>query len=91
MTQQQMGPFCQSCSMPLTKPEDFGTTAEGWRQNDYCVYCYEGGQFTQPDMTLQQMIDFCVPLTAQAAGMSEADARALLERTLPHTKRWRAD
>jgi hypothetical protein len=39
-------------------------------------------------MTLQQMIDFCTPLTAQATGMSEAEARALMEKTLPSAKRW---
>ena len=45
-----MGPFCQSCAMPLAKPEDFGTTAEGWRQNDFCHYCDEEGKFPQPDI-----------------------------------------
>ena len=38
--------------------------------------------------TLQGMIDFCTPLTAQATGMSEAEARALMERTLRHARRW---
>ncbi len=90
MTQQgmPMGPFCQSCSMPLTKPEDFGTAAEGFRQNDYCIHCFKDGAFTQPDVTMQQMIDFCVPHTSQATGMTEPDARALLERTIPMLKRW---
>jgi hypothetical protein len=48
MSQQgrSMGPFCQSCGMPMTKPEEFGTTAGGWRQNDYCTHCYKDGEFT---------------------------------------------
>ena len=86
-----MGPFCQSCGMPLTRPEEFGTTAEGWRQNDYCSYCYQDGKFTQPDITLERMIEFVVKPTAEATGMSETEARALAQNTLPHFKRWRGN
>jgi hypothetical protein len=32
--------FCQSCGMPLSKGEDFGTNAGGSKNDDYCVYCY---------------------------------------------------
>ena len=85
-----MGPFCQSCSMPLSKPEDFGTSAQGFRQNDYCHFCYENGAFTQPDSTLEQMIEFSVKPTAAATGMSEEAARDLLEETLPRLKRWQS-
>ena len=86
--QDPMGPFCQSCGMPLTKPEDFGTTADGLRQNDYCHYCFQDGTFTQPVITLAQMIERVIPYTAQATGMSEAEARKLTEETLPRLKRW---
>ena len=83
-----MGPFCQSCSMPLSKPEDFGTTAEGFRQNDYCHLCYQDGSFFQPDMTLDQMMEFVVQHTIQATGMSEEAVQTLLHETLPRLKRW---
>lgn len=83
-----MGPFCQSCGMPMTKPEEFGTSAGGWRQNGYCAHCYKDGEFTWPDATLGQMIDICVKYMVEGAGMGEAEARALMERTLPHMKRW---
>ena len=36
---QQLSPFCQSCAMPLSKPDDFGPEANGFWQNDYCSYC----------------------------------------------------
>jgi hypothetical protein len=90
MTQQQgpMGPFCQSCGMPLSKPDDFGTNAEGWRQNDYCHYCYQDGKFTQPDITLAEMIKQVVKPAAQATGMTEAEARAMAEENLPRLRRW---
>ena len=83
-----MGPFCQSCSMPLSSPEDFGTSAQGFRQNDYCHFWYEDGAFTQPDSTLEQMIEFSVKPTSAATGMSEEAARSLLHGPLPYIKRW---
>ena len=65
--------FCQSCGMPLTKTEDFGTEKDGKLSEDYCVYCYKDGAFTA-DCTMEEMIDFCAaPMVASNPGM-EADA-----------------
>ncbi|MBU4293030.1 MAG: zinc ribbon domain-containing protein [Actinobacteria bacterium] len=36
----QNTPFCQSCSMPMMKPEDFGTNADGSKNEEYCTYCF---------------------------------------------------
>ena len=83
-----IGPFCQSCGMPLAKPEDFGRTAEGFRQNDYCCYCYDDGAFTQPGITMEGMIAFSASMVAEQMG--EAEARALHEAVIPMLKRWRA-
>ena len=47
--------FCQSCGMPMTN-ETLGTNADGSRNDDYCIYCYKDGKFTQ-DMTMEQMIE----------------------------------
>lgn len=52
--------FCQSCGMPLTD-NIFGTEADGTANEDYCIYCYKEGMFTQ-DMTMEQMIDHCARL-----------------------------
>ena len=50
---------CQSCGMPLKKdPNGSGTNYDGTPSNMYCSYCYENGQFTQPDFTAEQMQDF---------------------------------
>lgn len=86
-TTTEMGPFCQSCGMPLKKPEDFGTSADGYRVNDYCSFCFGDGVFTEPSLTMRQMIDKCVPFMAQG-GMPEAQARGLMESVMPKLKRW---
>ena len=52
------GPFCQSCGMPLSKDEKGGgTEADGSISSEYCSHCYVSGQFTQPDITVDQMVE----------------------------------
>ena len=46
--------FCQSCGMPLND-HNHGTNADGTPNEDYCIYCYKDGKFTQ-DLTMEQMI-----------------------------------
>lgn len=86
-----MGPFCQSCGMPLEKPEDFGTNSDGFRINDYCRHCFHAGAFTQPGITREQMIDHCVAVMADRGIMPEPEARRLMTEVLPMLKRWRGD
>lgn len=78
--------ICQSCGMPLTKDEHFATEKDGTRNQEYCVYCYKDGQFVQADMTMDQMIDVCVPFMED---MTPEKARELLQQQLPTLKRWR--
>ena len=48
---------CQSCGMPISKdPEGGGTLADGSFTIEYCSHCYRDGQFTEPDLSLDQMI-----------------------------------
>ena len=86
-----LGPFCQSCSMPLQKPEDFGTDANGYRVNDYCRHCFAQGAFTDPEITMDKMIDRCVDIMAEQGIMSAASARTLLTRVMPMLKRWKVE
>jgi len=51
--------FCQSCGMPMTAPEHFGTNKDGSANTDYCSYCFKDGVFTQ-DLTMDEMIQHCV-------------------------------
>ena len=58
MTQEMSKRFCQSCGMPMEADTDFGTNEDGSRNEDYCCYCYQKGAFTNPSMTMEEMIDF---------------------------------
>ena len=79
--------FCQSCGMPLNE-EVFATNADGSQNQDYCKFCYDKGAFLQPDMTMQEMIDFCVPFLVKDMNISEAEAKGQLQEIMPKLKRW---
>ena len=87
-SQQLKGPFCQSCGMPLQKPEDFGTAANGFRVNDYCHFCFQNGAFTGPHINMQGMIDKCISMMARQGIMPEQQAKALMTDVIPRLKRW---
>ncbi|WP_308221954.1 MULTISPECIES: effector binding domain-containing protein [unclassified Lysinibacillus] len=83
-----MQSYCQSCGMPLVDEALLGTEKEGYKSEDYCTYCYEVGEFKQPNLTVEEMIDFCVPHLKED-GMAEEEARQMLTSFLPSLKRWR--
>jgi hypothetical protein len=81
--------YCQSCGMPMQGDELHGTEANGVKTDEYCMYCYENGSFKSPDQTMKDMIEDCVPFMTKE-GMTEQQARSILEAQLPQLKRWRA-
>lgn len=81
---------CQSCAMPLSSRADFGTDAMGHLVSDYCHFCFVNGGFSEPEISMQGMIDKCVAVMAQRGIMPRAEAQAHMTRLLPTLKRWRA-
>ena len=81
--------YCQSCGMPMGQTDEcYGTETDGTKSRDYCSDCYENGAFTAT-CTMQEMIDFCVqPMVENVPGMTEAQARAIMNEHFPHLKRW---
>jgi len=80
--------FCQSCSMPLDSPDVWGTEKDGSKTSEYCKYCYQDGQFTHPDITLDEMKTH---MMKQMEGEHLPDD--IVERAvtrLPYLKRWTA-
>lgn len=75
--------------MPLEKPEDFGTAANGFRINDYCHYCFQNGAFTEPNINMLDMINKCVGIMTQRGIMPEGQAKVLMNEVIPKLKRWK--
>jgi Putative zinc ribbon domain len=52
------GPFCQSCGMPFSRDErGGGTNADGSRNKEFCSHCYSDGRFTEPNLSVEEMMD----------------------------------
>lgn len=50
--------------------------ADGFRSNDYCHYCLKDGCFTEPHITMGQMIERVAGMAGKM-NMSEAQAREM--------------
>jgi hypothetical protein len=85
--------FCQSCGMPMTAPEHFGTNQDGSVNNDYCAYCFKEGSFTQ-EMTMDEMISHCAQFVDEFNKDSEQkltkeQAISQMKQFFPQLKRWK--
>ena len=47
--------FCNSCGKPIVK-EDYGTNEDGSLNPEFCKDCFQDGKYTEPDITLTEMI-----------------------------------
>ena len=83
--------ICQSCSMPMTVTEHFGTNGNGSPNTDYCCFCFQNGNFTH-NLNMQETIANSVSFY----GSAKIDGRTLtkdelalkMHTLLPTLKRW---
>lgn len=73
--------------MPLKRdPQGGGTEADGSKSGMYCSFCYEGGAFTQPDMTAEEMQQFVFNKLREMK-FPKLMAR-MFSKGVPKLKRW---
>lgn len=74
--------------MPLDKPELSGTEKDGTKSKEYCLYCYQNGEFINPGMTLEEM----KTLVKEQMEKMKMDTGIinLAVASLPGLKRWRS-
>ncbi len=65
--------------MPLSRPDDFGTNADGSRSGNYCRYCFKNGAFTA-ECSMEELRAFCSEIAAAPDSLSPADAKNRLRR-----------
>jgi len=73
--------------MPMEKDPEVGdTNLDGSKSEDYCSYCFQEGEFTQPGFSAKDMQKFCTEK------MNEMGIPSLfswiLTRKIPKLKRW---
>ena len=84
--------FCQSCGLPLND-ENRGTNADGSKNDDYCMYCYQNGKFTN-DCTMDEMIEFCAQFVDEVnknmpKPMTKEEYKDMMRQYFPMLKRWK--
>lgn len=69
-----------------------GTNKDKSLSNDYCVYCYQEGEFTQ-DLTMDEMIEHCSQFVDEFN--KDAEKKVTIEESVeqmkqffPTLKRW---
>ena len=84
--------FCQSCGMPLNDAALIGTNEDNSVNQDYCVYCFKNGAFTQ-NCTMDEMIQHCAQFVEEfnkdsEQKMTKEEAIAQMKVYFPKLKRW---
>ena len=83
--------FCQSCGMPLESDDVIGTNEDCSKNNDYCIYCYKNGNFTE-NVTMDEMIEISLRHVKELfKDNPEFDEQAALDSMksfFPKLKRW---
>lgn len=80
--------LCQSCGMPIRKHEEFGTDANGRKNEEYCHFCFKDGKFTDEGITMEQKIDKLIKIAKTKMNMPEEKARGMANSIIPKLKRW---
>ncbi len=83
--------LCQSCGMPMTLENQFGTNQDGSKCEEYCTYCYQNGDFSDK-RTMDEMIEICIPFELQAGVYPDKEtARNEMKKYFSTLKRWKAE
>jgi radical SAM superfamily enzyme len=80
-------PICQSCGMPMTIEESFGTNKDGSKNKDYCSFCFQNGKFIEPNLTKNQMIKRITKIMKQM--YPEPMAKKMAKDSVKNLKRWK--
>ena len=86
-------PVCQSCGMPMTATEHFGTNKDLSANREYCCYCFDDGQFTE-ELTMEEMMERYTELVEEYHHQTEKEfnreeTMTRMQQYFPLLKRWR--
>lgn len=77
---------CQSDGQRIF-PGFFGTEADGSLSKIYCKFCYKDGKFTEPDITLEEMIHKSVNFMVNNLKMPEDKSEQMSREVISSLKR----
>lgn len=74
--------------MPITDNSLFGTEKDGKINQDYCIYCYNNGEFVHK-VSLEEYIEMNVPYFEQAGLPTKEAMREYCQKVFPTLLRWK--
>ena len=75
--------------MPLSEEfGNLGTNADGSKTDEYCSFCFSGGNFTNPNQTLEEMIQSSIENMTGDLNMPVEQATELANSFIPTLRRW---
>lgn len=82
--------LCQSCSMPMETDNLRGTEADATLSREYCLFCYENGVFTKPEINMEEMKLLVKKRinTMRVPSELRLDLIKLSEKLIPEMNRW---
>ena len=76
--------------MPLSETAgNLGTEADGSHTFDYCSFCFKNGEFTNPNQTLDEMIQSSIENMTTDLNMPVEKATELANSFIPTLGRWK--
>lgn len=84
-------PSCQSCGVPIKHPTEFAKNATGAKDLRYCNYCMDKGEFTDPDITVEQMIEKVADALAKKERIDIEEAKGKVSGIIESLERWKKD
>ena len=77
---------CQSCGLPFTA-ELRGTNRDKSTNEDYCIHCFEKGEFVDHSLTMHKLEVKLVEMAEKHNEITLEEAQVVI-RELPYLKRW---
>ena len=74
--------------MPLASGTN-GTEKNGAASSEFCKFCYINGAFSEPNLSMSDMVGIATSNLVSKRNMLEYQARQRAQTTIPKLKRWK--
>ncbi|MGO4816881.1 zinc ribbon domain-containing protein [Flavobacterium sp. W22_SRS_FP1] len=81
--------LCQSCGIPLDTEALKSTEKNGLKNEEYCKFCYDKGEFTSPNLSLDELKETIEIQMKKLKLPDDAIQDAL--NILPNLNRWKVN
>ncbi len=66
----------------------WGSEADATPSSEYCQFCYQGGAYTNPEQTVDGMVQSSIDFMTSELGFGRDQAEKLSKDIIPGLRRW---